>query len=560
MPTTRKSIKIPSAEASLRSAIYGSSAMLNRSPAFLAKMVFGMPFALALTVALVAATAPSESSGALVRTKQGMVQGLTVGSVEQFRALPYAAPPLGHLRWRAPLPPKPYSGTLHATTFPAPCVQGRALPDFPSPNEDCLYLNLYRPAGSTEGKKMPVLIYFHGGGFAGNTASARDGVELAGGNDMIVIMANYRLGVFGWLGLSGLDAETPNHSSSGNYGFLDMLASLRWVHDNIATFGGDRDNVTIAGTSAGGIAVCTLMTAHLQERLFERAIVESGECTGTSGFIVSHQTALLQGAKFAAKVGCTDPKEFTSCLRSKPAAALLSASEGLGISTANVGGNLMPKAPMEAIESGETDRIPVIVGANHDEQKRSPVETTGFPATEQDFQKYLKNAFGPLASLVAGEYPPGAFADPAYAAGAAASDSGIPNGIGFCPMLMELGGALAKVTQTFAYELDDPRGSGVPDSTGFELGSLHTAEVGFLYAEKPMGPRTAEQMQLATRMQHYWATFARTGHPKDGTHEWPALQSGSGSVLRFQPSGDVLMSSPSVSAEHHCDFWARLGY
>ena len=534
--------------------------MLNKFPDSMSKMVLGIALAMGLTVAIVAASSQGESSGVLVRTREGTVEGLTVGNVEQFRGLPYATPPLGDLRWRSPLPPKPYAGTLKATTFPAPCVQGRAPAGFPAPSEDCLYLNLYRPAGSREGKKMPVLIYFHGGGFAGGTASARDGIELATGNDIIAIMINYRLGAFGWLGLSGLDAETTNGSSSGNYGFLDMLVALRWVKDNVAAFGGDRDNVTIAGTSAGGIAVCTLMTAHLHERLFQRAIIESGECTGTSGFVVSHRTALLQGAKFAAKAGCADPKTFTACLRSKPASTLLSASEGLGTFAANIGGNLMPKAPMEVIESGEFEHVPVIVGANHDEQKHNPVETTGFPATEQNYQKYLNSTFGPLAPLVAAEYPPAAFTDPAYAAGAAASDSGIPSGIGFCPMLTELGGALSKVTQTFGYELNDPAGSGKPDSAGFEMGSMHTAEIGFLYAQIAPGTRTVEQMQMATRMQHYWASFARNGHPKDGAHEWPALQSGSGSILRFQPKGDVMISPAMASADHHCDFWARLGY
>lgn len=221
----------------------------------------------------------------------------------------------------------------------------------------------------------------------------------------------------------------------------------------------------------------------------------------------------------------------------------------------------MPTAPMEVIESGEMERIPVIVGANHDEQKHNPVATTGFPGTGEGYQKYLKNAFGPLAPLVAAEYPPAAFTDPAYAAGAAASDSGVPNGIGFCPMLTELGGALAKVTQTFAYELNDPRGSGMPDSSGFELGSMHTAEIGFLYLPMaPGGTRTAEEIQMAARMQHYWATFARLGRPKDGVSQWPALQAGSGNILRFQPSGDVTVPAAMVSAEHYCDFWARLGY
>jgi para-nitrobenzyl esterase len=504
--------------------------------------------------------ADSEASGVLVRTKQGLAHGVAAGNVEQFLGLPYATPPLGELRWKAPVAPRTYASTLQATTFPAPCVQGNAPMGLPAPSEDCLYLNLYRPAGSKEGKKMPVLLYIHGGGFAGGTGSVRDGSPLAGTNDMIVIMINYRLGALGWLGLPALDAESPNGSSSGNYGFLDMVAALRWVQDNVAAFGGDRENVTIAGTSAGGIGVCALMTAGLHEKLFQRAIIESGECTGTSAFIISHQTALLQGANFAAKAGCTDSKTFTACLRSKPAPALVAAMAGLGNFTANVGGAIMPVAPLKAIQAGELERVPVIVGSTHDEQRRNPIATTGFPATEQTYQKYLTTAFGPLAALVASEYQPGAFADPAYAAGAAASDSGIPNGIGVCPMLVELGGALSKVTKTFAYELNDPHGSGGPDAAGFEPGSLHTAEVGVLYGKAAPGTRTPEQEQMATRMQRYWATFARTGRPTDGAHDWPALQNGSGSILRFQPKGDVIVESSSMPTEHHCDFWAVLGY
>jgi len=508
---------------------------------------------------ILAVKAQTAGSAPVVHTRQGTIQGITAGNVEQFRGIPFAAPPVGNLRWRAPIPPKPYSATLDASKFPPPCMQGRALPEFPAPNEDCLYLNVYRPAGSREGKKMPVLIYFHGGGFANGTASARDGVELAGDNDMIVVMPNYRLGAFGWLALPALDGET-NNSSSGNYGFLDMVAALRWIQENIAAFGGDKDNVTIAGTSAGGIAVCTLMTARMHERLFHKAIIESGECTRTSGFIISHQAALLRGAKFAGKAGCTDSKSFASCLRSKRAAELLAASAGLDLSTANVGGSLMPIAPIELIESGDLQRIPVMVGANHDEQKHNGVATTGFPGTPGNYDKYLKNTFGPLAPVVAAEYPASAFPDPAYAAGAAASDSGVPNGIGFCPMLAELGGALSKVTQTYAYELDDPRGSGMPDSAGFEFGSMHTAEIGFLYAPIMLGEKTQEQVALAKRMQQYWATFARDGRPQGGDKPWPTLQPESENLLRFRPGGDVILPLTKVREEHHCAFWSNLGY
>lgn len=534
--------------------------MFHKAPRLIANVIIGVTFTAALAVSSSTTYAKSESAGALVRTQQGMAQGLTVGNVEQFLGLPYAAPPLGELRWKAPAPPKPYPGTLQATAFPAPCVQGNAPAGFPPPNEDCLYLNLYRPLGSKEGKKMPVLIYIHGGGFGGGTASARDGMQLATGNDMIVITINYRLGALGWLALAGLDAESPNGSSSGNYGFLDMLAALRWVQNNIAAFGGDKSNVTLAGTSAGGIGVCTLMTAPLHDRPFQRAIIESGECTTTSAYIISHQAALWQGANFAAKVGCTDSKTFASCLRSKPAQALLAAMPGLGMFTANIGGSLMPTAPITVIESGQMERIPVIVGSTHDEQRRNPIATTGFPATEQSYQKYLSTVFGPIAPLVASEYPPNAFADPAYAAGAAASDSGIPNGIGVCPMLAELGGALSKVTKTFVYELDDPHGSGMPDSAGFEPGSMHTSEIGFLYDQAATAKHTEEQNQLSARMQRYWGTFARDGRPTDGTHDWPAFQAASESILRFQPTGDVVITASAISAEHRCSFWAGLGY
>ena len=505
---------------------------------------------------------PSPSTaGSVVRTRQGSLQGITVGNVEQFRGVPYAAPPVGDLRWRAPVSPKPYPGGVRqATSFPAPCIQGAAPAGFPAPSEDCLYLNVYRPAGTKEGTKMPVLMYIHGGGFAGGTGSARDGAPLAASQNMIVIMINYRLGVLGWLGLAALDAETPNGSSSGNYGFLDMVAALRWIQENVGAFGGDKDSVTIAGTSSGGIGVCALMTASLHDRLFQRAIIESGECTRTSAYIIDHQTALLRGANLAAKAGCTDSATFLTCLRSKPAAALQSASAGLGMFTANVGGAVLSKAPLDAIEAGEVERIPVIVGATHDEQRRNPIATTGFPATQQSYDKYLTNTFGSLAPLVAAQYPPKAFADPAYAAGAAASDSGIPNGIGVCPMLVELSAALTKVTRTFAYELNDPHGSVVADTPGFEPGSLHTAEVPYLYADNASGARTAEQLQLASRMQRYWATFARTGRPGDAAHEWAALQPGSGSVLRFQPKGDVIIPSATISSEHRCAFWAQVGY
>ncbi|HTO98406.1 MAG TPA: carboxylesterase family protein [Myxococcales bacterium] len=514
---------------------------------------------LAVVLTAVLASAAHAQTGPLVRTRQGWVQGLTVGNVDQFRGLPYATPPLGELRWRAPLPPAALSGVRSATAFPAPCIQSRVTAGLPLPSEDCLYLNVYRPAGSTERKRMPVLVYIHGGGFGAGTGSTIDGTPLASTQDMVVVTLNYRLGALGWLALDGLDAETRSGSSSGNYGFLDMLAALRWVRDNIGAFGGDEHNVTIAGTSAGGIAVCTLMTAPIHERLFHRAAIESGECTTTSAFIISHRAALLQGAQIAAKAGCADPASFTSCLRAASTANLLAASTGVGQITANVGGHLLPQHPLQAFASGELDEIPVIVGAQHDELRSSPIATTGFPATLDGYQTYLANAFGVLAPLVAAQYPAAAFADPVYAAGAAASDSGIPSGIGVCPMLMEQGTVLSRVTRTFAYEMNDPTGgalSAVP--AGFVVGSEHASEINFLYAQLA-ATRTDGEREMGARMLRYWGTFARTGHP-EGALPWKALTSRSTNVIRFQPTEDVLVPFATMSDEHHCTFWSQVGY
>ena len=513
----------------------------------------------ASTAPIAAAQSEGDAPRPTAKAGYGSVHGIVADGVEQFRGLPYAAPPVGNLRWKMASPPAPYpGGVLQAATFPAPCMQGNAPDDLPPPSEDCLYLNLYRPIGTREGRRLPVMVYVHGGGFNGGTASARDGAPLAS-HDIIVVTINYRLGVFGWLSLPGLDAESAAGVASGNYGLTDMAAALRWLQDNIEGFGGDRNNVTLSGTSAGGIGVCALMTTPSRERLFHKAILQSAECTHSTGYITSHSTALRQGATVAAKAGCTDPAAFLACLRAKPAAELQQAAASVGPYTANVGGHLMTRAPIDVMRAGDMPRIPVIVGATRDEQRRSPIATTGFPATPEGFQKYLTNMFGTLAPLVAAKYPPSAFKDPAYAAGAAASDSGVPNGIGVCPMLVELGGVLARTTTTFAYELADPHGSGGPDKTGFEPGSLHTSEIPFLFGRMDPETRTPAQIELARRMQRYWATFARTGQPQDGATRWAAVGS-SKAVLRFQPAGDAVVDLAALSTEHRCEFWNQIGY
>src|SRR5579871_841103 len=507
------------------------------------------------------------AQAASVTTQQGIVQGGASGGVETFFGIPFASPPTGDNRWRAPLPPQAYPGGVRqATSFSAPCYQaGAATATVPAPSEDCLYLNVWRPAGTPAGARLPVLVYIYGGGFSGGNNTTFDGAPLASSSKTIFVTINYRVGAFGWLALPALDDETPDGASSGNYGFLDMVQALRWIRQNIGAFGGDPGNVTISGTSAGGIAVCMFLAAPLKDQLFHKAIIESGECEPSSVFIVTHQQEIATGANFAAKVGCTDPSTFSSCLRNAPASTLLASAAAAGRFTANVGGALVPVHPFQAMASGAIAHVPVIVGANHDEQKGSGIATVGFPGTVAGYQSYLSTTFGLLAPLVQNEYPVGNYADPAYAAGAAVTDSGAPSGIGLCPMLFAQADALGANVPTYAYELDDPnagRLGAVP--AGFLVGSEHAAEVKFLYngyigTLQTTGIRPDEQ-SMTSSMLRYWATFLASGHPTDGVLPWPRYRPGAERVLRFQPGGNVALPKSIVYNEHHCGFWEDLGF
>jgi para-nitrobenzyl esterase len=207
---------------------------------------------------------------------------------------------------------------------------------------------------------------------------------------MIVVYPHYRLGAFGWLALPALDEETADGMSSGNYGFLDVIQSLRWVKENIAAFGGDPDAVTIGGASSGGQLVCIALTAPLEEKLFHQAIIQSGECAPSSSadrgstqpaaraFMVTHQQELLSGIPFAVQLGCTAPETFATCLRAVSASALLAG----GLTPhPNVGGALMPAFFFDAIRSRHIAKVPVLLGVSHDELRSFPLPTTGFPGT-----------------------------------------------------------------------------------------------------------------------------------------------------------------------------------
>ncbi|HTP17882.1 MAG TPA: carboxylesterase family protein, partial [Streptosporangiaceae bacterium] len=307
-----------------------------------------------------AASPASGGASPLVRIAGGLVRGASAAGVNSFLGLPYAAPPTGNLRWRPPQPAASWSGVRDATQFGPSCPQaltGNPLLPPGTISEDCLYLNVYAPpVGSNDQGGRPVLVWIHGGGLVQDGARDYDGSKLAA-DGVVVVTINYRLGALGFLALPAL----ASHGAAGNYGLMDQQAALRWVQRNIARFGGDPRNVTIAGQSAGGLSVLAQMVSPGARGLFQRAIVQSGT------FALNQRplaTAEAAGERFATAVGC--PDQSAACLRNAPVSALV-ANFGVEIPGV-VDGSVLTQPIGTALASGQFARVPVINGITHDEE------------------------------------------------------------------------------------------------------------------------------------------------------------------------------------------------
>ena len=227
--------------------------------------------------------AASQQGPAVVRVESGQVQGVIADDVESFKGIPFAAPPVGELRWRPPQPAASWTGVRQAADFGANCMQGRfgpppaaGAPQPPAPSEDCLFLNIWRPASAAAGAKLPVMVWIHGGGFVGGSgALPGEGGGPFARQGVVLVTLNYRLGRFGFFAHPALSAERPD-DLKGNYAYMDQIAALQWVKRNIGAFGGDPDNVTIFGFSAGGVSVHSLLASPLARGLFHKAIAQSG--------------------------------------------------------------------------------------------------------------------------------------------------------------------------------------------------------------------------------------------------------------------------------------------
>ncbi|WP_174274027.1 carboxylesterase/lipase family protein [Sphingomonas bacterium] len=488
----------------------------------------------ALLALLPLAAAPATAQGVDVVTKAGGVRGAALeGGVVAFKGIPYAAPPIGPLRWRAPRPATKWSGARDATRFGMPCFAS-PLPGLPAmpQSEDCLTLNVWTPAGGERAAKRPVMVWIHGGGFEfGSSAQpVSDGTKLAR-HDVVVVSFNYRLGVLGFLAHPTLDREGP---ASGDYGLQDQIAALRWVRDNIAAFGGDPANVTVFGESAGAHAIGLLMASPPARGLFAKAIAESGAFWDTEhGSPETHREALARGAAFQQRLGAVD----LAALRAMPADRLNTAARWDvrrdPLTTAfspSIDGYVLREAPVAAFERGAAARVPLLAGWNALEQTPLFVPRALPHETPQAFQSAAAKVFGAgrMADLAAA-YPP---ADPASA------DTLIGDLV-ISQQTWELLRLQQKLLRTgvYAYQFSF--------TSPYSPLPNHTAEVKYVFGNlsppppgRGIGTPGARDRETSDQMMAYWTNFARRGDPNGpGLPAWPAYAGPGSQVLAITPAG-----------------------
>ncbi|HKS68244.1 MAG TPA: carboxylesterase/lipase family protein [Candidatus Acidoferrales bacterium] len=459
----------------------------------------------------------------VVRTASGAVEGTTSadGKVRVFEGIPYAAPPVGALRWKAPQPLAPWSGVKGAKKFGPRCMQGDIYGDMifrdDGPSEDCLYLNVWTPAKDAAAN-LPVMVWIYGGGFAAGASSEprQDGSKLAE-KGVVVVSMNYRLGIFGFFAYPGLTQESPHHAS-GNYGLLDQLAALQWVQQNIVAFGGNPQEVTIFGESAGSFSVSAQMASPLARGLFERAIGESGAFLGKSPATKSLADSEADGQKFAESIGAAS----LDALRAMSASGLLAAATKYTITRfwPNVDGYFFPEDPHAIYAAGKQARVPLLAGWNQDEGNYEAFFQKQDPAVE-NYVHLARSKFDDHANEFLKLYPGKTDAQAKRSAADLAGDRFIAFGTW---KWIELQRTTANAT-VYRYEFDDapPQPAGQPSH-----GAYHSSEIEFVFealSSKNLPWRPADE-KLSGQISSYWTNFAKTGDPNGpGLPRWPAYTS-----------------------------------
>jgi para-nitrobenzyl esterase len=457
----------------------------------------------------------------------GKIRGSALSSGAVFKGIPFAAPPLGDLRWREPRAVKPWPGVRDATNFGSRCMQNGG-----GVSEDCLYLNVWTPEWPAKSLK-PVMLWIHGGGnFAGASSEAIFGGESLARRGVVLVSANYRLGVFGFFAHPELTAESTHHAS-GNYGLMDQVAALKWVHDNIARFGGDPRNVTIFGESAGSLDINVLLTSPLTKGLFARLIGESGP--------VVAPPSLAEGEKKGLSVAANFKADTLKTLRAIPAEDLQKAT-GQGLSFLGpllgivVDGWVLPKPPFQVFEAGQEHRVDLLLGSNARELTRPFFPVGGL-------SQGIAAQFGPLASRALevygvkdGQEPQ---SDAVYGSAMAQWATDFQFRCGTVAQLIwhsRAGNA--------AYQFQFSR---VPPGRE-AVGAAHGSELPYVFGSLSIAARSANapkydstDASVSDQMQQYWTNFAKSGNPDGGSlPHWPKFDPTARAYIDFTANGPVM--------------------
>ncbi|SCF34308.1 para-nitrobenzyl esterase [Micromonospora viridifaciens] len=509
-------------------------------------------------------------SPAVVATDSGLVRGVLTDEYRSFQGIPYAAAPVGELRWASPQPVTPWTEVRDATQPGDACAQPAGIPmGRPSTSEDCLLLNVTTPRGGSN-QLRPVMVWLHGGSLTYGAGDIYSPTGLVTRGDVVVVTVNYRLGALGFLAHQAFDAGA---SRSGNFGLEDQQAALRWVRRNAAAFGGDPRNVTLFGQSAGSFSACAHLASPASAGLFDKAIMQSGPCTAgwapaTTSSPRPRAVAQQEALALAKSLGCSDLATAAACLRAKPVSDLLTAAASLSDLGPVLGGPILPIDPAEALATGRFHRVPVIHGYNRDEERLRVwgLEVSGAncgpgvptlpgrpqecPLTAAKYLDQLRQEWPGNAGKVAARYPSGRYASPSEALGGALTDA-----VWVRPTL-DTAAALARYVPTYAYEFGDEQapfflGANQPS---FPLGAFHTAELPYLFTVGYAQPLSDAQQALSEQMIAYWARFARTGDPSGpGTPTWSPYDGRH--VLSLAPGAIRPMDA---KAAHHYAFWQSL--
>ena len=483
--------------------------------------------ALAMT-GMGATPALAQMTGTAVQ--QGRVSGTKKGAVTAFLGVPFAAPPTGERRWTPPAAAAPWNGVRKADVLPSSCQQG-VTPNGFGPwtheyvvtnavSEDCLYLNVWTPA-KRAGEKLPVMVWIHGGGFTGGSASVPiyDGSKLAE-QGVVVIAINYRLGLYGFMAHPELTAESPAHAS-GNYGLLDQIAALRWIRDNVAAFGGDPARVTIAGQSAGAMSVHHLIASPLAKGLFAQAIAQSGSGTGvTAGDRAGGETAGLALMQAAGVSSVAEMRELTPAQLD---AAVAKLGPGGGGFAPVIDGLVLPDAQFAGANTNDT---PILTGMTADEM--TGLNPNFGKVTPASFRQGIDASYGSSAARIAQLYPAASDAEANAAASALARDRGLAS-MAMWAQQRQAGSG----NPVYAYLWTHPEPG--PDAARYR--AFHSSEIPYVFdtldasPERPFGEL---DRKLAAQMGAYWVNFVKTGNPNGaGLPAWPAYRQADREILEI---------------------------